>query len=90
MQEVIYVPKINQNGEKMIGDIYKHLLKLFSKIYKRTLSFGFIRWVQMYGSLYEGRYWWMVALYQHFQYSIIYLEKMIKMKISKLKLIKQL
>ena len=55
----IYVPKINQQG---LTDDWRYL-QAYSVTYSPKwvpgLSMGFIRWVQMYAALVEGKYWWM-------------------------------
>jgi hypothetical protein len=51
----IYVPKINQKEKQMIGDISRiHIT--YSPKWVSGLSLGFIRWVQMYSALVEGKY----------------------------------
>lgn len=55
----LYVPKINQNGETDDWRFLQAFILNYSPSFIKGLSFGFIRWVQMYGSLREGRYWWM-------------------------------
>ena len=55
----LYVPKINQNGETNDWRYLQAFILNYSPKFFSDLSLGFIRWVQMYGSLYEGRYWWM-------------------------------
>ena len=73
----------------MIGDICKAFIISYQPKLIDGLSLGFIRWVQMYSALVEGKYWWMNGSIPHiFQHLKIYLEKMINMKILKHKLIK--
>ena len=55
----LYVPKINQNG---FNDDWRYLQGYtitYSPKWVPGLSLGFIRWVQMYSALVEGKYWWM-------------------------------
>ena len=57
----IYVPKINQlRTKQMTGGILQGLRHhLFSKMGALDCPMGFIRWVQMYAALVEGKYFWM-------------------------------
>ena len=55
----IYVPKINQLGET---DDWRYMQALLFPILQNGLmdySLGYIRWVQFYSALVEGRYTWM-------------------------------
>ena len=55
----LYVPKINQNGAT---DDWRYIQAInisYSPKWISGLSLGFIRWVQMYGALVEGKYTWM-------------------------------
>ena len=71
----LYVPKMNQLLKQMIGDIFKELFFLFTKFID-GLSFGIIRWVQMYSALIKGEY---QIKYQrnYFPILILSLEKII-------------
>ena len=55
----LYVPKINQMGETDDWRYLQAFIFTYSPKWINGFSAGIIRWVQMYGSLYEGRYWWM-------------------------------
>ncbi len=55
----LYVPKINQLGETNDWRFFQGFIFSFSPKWLDGLSFGFMRWVQMYSALIEGKYWWM-------------------------------
>ncbi len=55
----LYIPKINQLGETDDWRFLQGLIISYSPKWIDGLSIGFIRWVQMYSALIEGRYWWM-------------------------------
>jgi hypothetical protein len=55
----IYVPKINQRGETDDWRYLQGYSITYSPKWISGLSLGFIRWVQMYGSLVEGGYPWL-------------------------------
>ncbi len=55
----IYIPKINQSGETDDWRYMQALLLSYSPKWIEGLNFGYIRWVQFYSALVEGRYWWM-------------------------------
>lgn len=55
----LYVPKINQKGRTDDWRYLQALVISYSPKFVDGLSFGFIRWVQMYSALVEGEYWWM-------------------------------
>ncbi len=54
----LYVPKINQKGE--IGDwrFFQGYTMTYSPKWVNGLHLGVIRWVQMYGALFDGEYTW--------------------------------
>lgn len=54
----IFVPKINQNG--ITGDwrFFQGYSLTYSPKWISGLHFGLNRWTQMYGALFEGKYWW--------------------------------
>ena len=55
----IYVPKINQMGSTDDWRYLQGLIISYSPKWINDLSIGFIRWVQMYSDLVEGKYWWL-------------------------------
>ena len=55
----IYVPKINQLGRQNDWRYLQGYSITYSPKWVSGLSLGFIRWVQMYAALVEGKYWWM-------------------------------
>ena len=55
----LYIPKINQNGKLNDWRFFQGLIISYSPKWVDGLSFGFIRWVQMYSALVEGKYWWL-------------------------------
>ena len=55
----IYVPKINQQGHTDDWRYLQGYSVTYSPKWVPGLSLGFIRWVQMYAALVEGKYWWM-------------------------------
>jgi hypothetical protein len=55
----IYVPKINQQGRTDDWRYLQGYTITYSPKWVPGLSLGFIRWVQMYAALVEGKYWWM-------------------------------
>ena len=57
----IYVPKINQLGETNDWRYHQGLTITYSPKWVPGLSLGFIRWVQMYGALVQGKYYWMIG-----------------------------
>jgi hypothetical protein len=54
-----YIPKINQLGETNDWRYLQGLTITYSPKWVPGLSLGFVRWVQMYAALVEGKYWWM-------------------------------
>ena len=54
----IYVPKINQIGRKNDWRYLQGYTITYSPKWIPGISLGFIRWVQMYAALVEGKYWW--------------------------------
>ncbi len=55
----LYVPKINQRGETDDWRYLQGYSITYSPKWISGLSLGFIRWVQMYGALVEGKYPWL-------------------------------
>ena len=55
----LYVPKINQLGEKNDWRYLQGYSITYSPKWISGLSLGFMRWVQMYSSLVKGKYSWM-------------------------------
>tara|TARA_Y100000766_G_scaffold283476_1_gene299185 strand:+ start:19 stop:1074 length:1056 start_codon:yes stop_codon:yes gene_type:complete len=55
----LYIPKINQNGKLNDWRYFQGLVISYSPKWINGLSFGFIRWVQMYSALVKGKYWWL-------------------------------
>ena len=55
----LYIPKINQNGRTDDWRYLQGFIFSYSPKWIEGLSFGLIRWVQMYSALVEGKYWWM-------------------------------
>ncbi len=54
----VYIPKINQRGELNDWRYLQGYIFSYSPKWIKGLSFGIIRWVQMYSSLVEGKYYW--------------------------------
>ncbi|MDB3927261.1 capsule assembly Wzi family protein [Flavobacteriaceae bacterium] len=54
-----YVPRINQEGRTDDWRYLQGYSVTYSPRWISGLSLGFIRWVQMYAALVEGKYWWM-------------------------------
>ena len=54
----LYVAKINQIGETNDWRYLQGYIVTFSPKMDSWFSVGFIRWVQMYSSLVEGKYSW--------------------------------
>jgi hypothetical protein len=55
----IYVPKINQMGHTDDWRYLQGYSITYSPKWVSGMSLGFIRWVQAYSALFEGKYWWM-------------------------------
>ena len=55
----LYIPKINQIGDQNDWRYFQGLTFTYSPKWIDGLSLGFIRWVQMYSALLEGKYTWM-------------------------------
>jgi hypothetical protein len=55
----IYVPRVNQLANKNDWRYINAYSFTYSPKWVPGLSLGFIRWVQMYAALVEGKYWWM-------------------------------
>ena len=55
----LYVPKINQRGELDDWRYLQALIVSYQPKWINGISFGFIRWVQMYSALVEGKYPWL-------------------------------
>ena len=55
----LYIPKINQLGSTTDWRFLQGFIISYSPKWIDGLSLGFIRWVQMYSSLVEGKYWWL-------------------------------
>ena len=55
----LYVPKINQMGETDDWRFLQAFIISYSPKWIDGLSFGLIRWVQMYSALVEGKYSWL-------------------------------
>ncbi len=55
----LYVPKINQRGEIDDSRFLQGWIFSYSPKWIEGLSFGLIRWVQMYSALVEGKYPWL-------------------------------
>ena len=55
----LYIPKINQNTWTNDWRYLQGYTITFSPKIIKNLSLGFIRWVQMYHNLVDGKYWWM-------------------------------
>ena len=54
----LYIPKINQLGERDDWRFLQGFIFSYSPKWIDGLSVGFIRWVQMYSALIEGKYFW--------------------------------
>ena len=54
----IFVPKINQRGEQNDWRFFQGYTITYSPKWITGLHLGFIRWLQMYGSMFEGGYDW--------------------------------
>ena len=57
----LYVPKINQLAETDDWRYLQGYIITYSPKWISGLSIGFIRWVQMYSALVEGKYTWMIG-----------------------------
>ncbi len=55
----LYIPKINQLGIEDDWRYFQGLIFSYSPKWIEGLSIGFIRWVQMYSDLVEGKYTWL-------------------------------
>ena len=55
----LYVPKINQIGDQNDWRYFQGLTFTYSPKWIDGLSLGFIKWVQIYSALLEGKYTWM-------------------------------
>lgn len=55
----LFVPKINQNGLVWDWRYLQGYIISYSPKWMDGLSLGFIRWVQMYSALLEGKYTWL-------------------------------
>ncbi len=55
----LYIPKINQLGIEDDWRYFQGLILSYSPKWIEGLSIGFIRWVQMYSDLVEGKYTWL-------------------------------
>ena len=55
----IYVPKTNQLDNPNDWRYIQGYSITYSPKWISGLSFGFMRWVQMYSAVVEGKYWWM-------------------------------
>ncbi len=55
----LFVPKINQQGRTDDWRYMQGLIFTYSPKWIKNFHIGFIRWVQMYSALVEGKYWWM-------------------------------
>ena len=55
----LYAPKINQLGQTDDWRFLQGFILSYSPKWIEGLSIGFIRWVQMYSALIEGKYTWM-------------------------------
>ena len=55
----LYIPKRNQAGDTDDWRYLQAYIFSYSPKWINGLSIGFIRWVQMYSALVEGKYWWM-------------------------------
>jgi len=55
----LFIPKINQIGDKNDWRYFQGYTFTYSPKWIDGLSLGFIRWVQMYSALVEGKYTWM-------------------------------
>lgn len=62
----LFVPKINQIGNQNDWRFFQGLTFTYSPKWIDGLSLGFIRWVQMYSALIEGKYTWMVGNTNYF------------------------
>ena len=57
----LYIPKINQNGDTDDWRFMQGFIISYSPKWIKGLSFGFIRWVQMYSALVNGKYHWLIG-----------------------------
>ncbi len=62
----LYIPKINQNGHQGDWRYFQGLIFSFSPKFIDGFTLGFIRWVQMYSALVEGKYTWMKGTPSYF------------------------
>ena len=54
----LFVPKINQLGKTGDWRFFQGYSFTYSPKWISGLHLGLIRWTQMYGALFEGKYWW--------------------------------
>jgi len=54
----LFVPKVNQRGEIDDWRFFQGITLTYSPKWVSGLHLGLIRWVQMYGALFEGKYTW--------------------------------
>ena len=54
----LFVPKINQNGKTGDWRFFQGYSFTYSPKWISGLHLGLMRWAQMYGALFEGKYWW--------------------------------
>jgi len=54
----LFVPKINQNGRTGDWRFFQGYSLTYSPKWIPGLHLGHIRWTQMYGAMFEGKYWW--------------------------------
>ncbi len=54
----LFVPKINQRSEQNDWRFFQGYSLTFSPKWIPNLYLGHVRWTQMYGAMFEGRYWW--------------------------------
>ncbi len=62
----LWIQKINQNGKHDDWRYFQGISLTYSPKWIDGLSIGFIRWVQMYSALVEGKYWWMKGSTNYF------------------------
>ena len=86
----LYIPKINQIWDTDDWRYFQGFIFTYNPKFIDGFSIGFIRWVQMYSALIEGKYTWMEGNQIIYQFSQIYLDQMMLMKIMNIKLIKLL
>lgn len=56
---LLYIEKQTQTGKKLDPRFFQGITFTYSPKWIKGLSLGFIRWVQMYNELVEGKYWWL-------------------------------